>query len=580
MKSTAATDLDRLVELGYDRDESRRALQTTRGDLREAKSILNGKASEQDNVNAWRQEIKGDFEAGIDCSAGNLDRAENRALVKTPLYCSVGEPRVRDGVTFYAVNAICKTGNKVVRMRRYSSFSELKTRLPLGTCSSFKSTFPPAIPSLIGDVVSIFGGETATETRRAALDDWLREFSLNEEIMTNQGGTSAIARQLLYTFLAIDPDTHAIMEEREDLWASGATANPFAMTVSVSPATTTETTTADSLSVEPLRVSSASRGSNTHSPDLPSKYMAQAGPLTFATDAEKAGATLVSLNKVSSLDPTPCPLGLLIDQLPFKTPVSSTATQVLAEKEQQETQRRRSSMGPFDEENEKVGLPLPSSPLHQGSNKVKDKDKSREQLVKDFKRDRLIINKVRVSGSDTSIEQMMAILQDEINAVLMNHRKPPLRKNSEINRHFCEDLLQRVSRTESAYLSHLTFSEILKQQEEQPVAIVPVSDLAEPLRMVVSLKVRDAAASMKDGSVKDDFAVQVELQAGTVFRVNDPLSDNLDTLCQVKCHYKRTVFGMVTVPSGSGSCELRPKAGKAWVLFTKCLKTMREDWRK
>ena len=112
------------------------------------------------------------------------------------------------------------------------------------------------------------------------------------------------------------------------------------------------------------------------------------------------------------------------------------------------------------------------------------------------------------------------------------------------------------------------------------MAIVPVSDLAEPLRMVVSLKVRDAAASMKDGSVKDDFAVQVELQAGTVFRVNDPLSDNLDTLCQVKCHYKRTVFGMVTVPSGSGSCELRPKAGKAWVLFTKCLKTMREDWRK
>ena len=79
MKSTAATDLDRLVELGYDRDESRRALQTTRGDLREAKSILNGKASEQDNVNAWRQEIKGDFEAGIDCSAGNLERAENRA---------------------------------------------------------------------------------------------------------------------------------------------------------------------------------------------------------------------------------------------------------------------------------------------------------------------------------------------------------------------------------------------------------------------------------------------------------------------------------------------------------------------
>ena len=321
MKSTTVTDLDRLVELGYDRDNARRALKLTHGDMIEAKSILDGKAKSNDkrDVNSWRQETKGDFKAGIHYSARNLERAENRALIKTPLYCSVGEPRVRDGVTFYSVNAICKTGVKVTRLRRFSSFSEFKTRLPLGTCNAFTSTFPLATPPLIGNIASIFGGESITETRRAALDEWLREFTTNEDIMTSNQPLKAKARQLLYTFLAIDQETHSLLDEGQDLWANGSTTNPFAMTSNI---TSNEPT--------PSVADPNELPKHLHGPA--SKYIPNNGPLTFSTDSEKAVDSLIDISRIATLEHSPCSMDLLVAKLPFKTAVSTTTLALLSKK--------------------------------------------------------------------------------------------------------------------------------------------------------------------------------------------------------------------------------------------------------
>lgn len=558
MKSVAVTDLDRLVELGYDRRDSQRALQSTRGNVSEAKILLRKQNNEMRDVNAWRKDIKGDFEAGIDPLAGTLAQAENRALIKTPLYCSIGEHRVRDGVTFYEVNAICKTGVKVVRMRRYSSFSELKSRLPLGTCSAFSTTFPPAIPPLIGNVTSIFVGETTTETRRAALDDWLREFTTNEEIMTSMEPLKAMARQLLYTFLAIDQDTHSVLEESEDLWAKGSTVTPFAMTPGNSASETRISYGSSHGPVPSMRIKGPA-----------SKYIGQKGPLMFPTDSEKAMVSLINLSRIPSVDPQPFPLDVLMTKLPFKVAACEASQHML--------------LGTLVEDDRTVDTTSSTAtqtPSSKGGIGGEGKDTSLEQLVKDMSRDRVIINGVRVSGCDVTIEQIVAIVQDEINAVLQANGKPPLKNDSEANCRFGEHILKSVSRTESAYLSHLTFSKIVEQREDKPLTIVPVSDLAEPLRMVVSLRIRDATASMRAGSLKEDFAVQVDLQAGTVFRVNDPLSDDLDTLCQVKCYYRRTIFGLASERGDSGerSCELTPKSGKAWVHFAKTMQTTREDW--
>ena len=545
---SAVTDIDRLEDLGYDRKMAQEALATSQGNLNEAIKLLNNATGDDAAIQGvWRTEVKGDFEAGLGPKGCNMQRAENRALLKTPLYCSVGMPIVRDGVIFYQVHAILKSGKKFIRMRRYSSFLSLWKQLPYGTLSHFKSTFPLAIPAFLFT-------EAAAEARRDGLDEWIREFTLDETIMIQ----TDTARLLLYDFLSINPHTEAVLEEGGDSW-SKSTVNPFAMTNDSSSGSSKE----------------SARGPRTG----PTRSMPANGPLVFDTDAEKASTSLLNISHIPMLEPNPCPFESILTKLPFRVPVCATAGQVLTEKTTREYLDRE------------LG-----------------KDNSREQLAKDFRRDRIIINKVRLEGSNTSLEHILSKLSSEIETVLLGRGRPGLKKDCDINRAFCEDLLRRISRTESAYLSHLTFSEIIKEKEDKPVVLVPVSDLAEPLKIVISLKIRNemgerssltscgttgtsdstspsakGTSSKTDTATNDDFAVQVELQGTTTFRVNDPLSENLDTLCQVKCHYRRTVFGMAAVVpeigGGGDVCVLTTKAGKAWVALTKNFDTTREDWR-
>ena len=134
--------------------------------------------------------------------------------------------------------------------------------------------------------------------------------------MTSMEPLKAMARQLLYTFLAIDQDTHSVLEESEDLWAKGSTVTPFTMTPGKSASET--------------RISYGS----SHSPPMrikgpASKYIGQKGPLMFPTDSEKAMVSLINLSRIPSVDPQPFPLDVLINKLPFKVAACEASQHML-----------------------------------------------------------------------------------------------------------------------------------------------------------------------------------------------------------------------------------------------------------
>ena len=492
------TDLDLLVAQGFDRESARNALATTRGDIVDAKKILSGTTKAGEDTSAWRSEYRGDFEAGVVDNKQSLG-AENRALVKTPLYLSVGSSVVRDEITFYQINVIIKTGQRYARLRRFSQFSAFRSSLPFGTCNSFQSSFPMKGPAFL------FGDQT--EARRAALDEWIRELSLNESCMNSKEVTAS-----LYDFVGFDPSRSTAIPESEDKHSIGAgVMNQYA-----------------SLGY------SSGNGTKKEESRQPTSTGTAPAPLVFSTASEKATASLKNFSTVPKLDPNPCPMKDIHARLPFKTPISPSA---------------------LDE-----------------SNKKRSVDDSREQLMKDLQRDRLVVNKKRISGCDVTLEEITLAISGTINEVLSGDRRPPL-SESPSTAQFCENLLRQISRTSSAYLTHLTFTSIIMEDADSPIAVVPESTLAEPLKIVISLRKKVESSKLGEG----DYAVQCELEGSTVFRINDPLTDNLDTLLQVKCTYRTTTFGMPKLVNGG--VEIEAKEGKAWVLCERATKTTSKDWR-
>jgi hypothetical protein len=503
-KKLVATDIDLLVSMGFEQEASRIALGRTHGDVGQAVKLLNGTLLDSDEaLGAWRGETKGDFEAGVN-SKQSMGSA-NRALTKTPLYCSIGKHFVRDdGITFYQLNIIVKSGVKYRRYRRFSQFAAFKDALPYELIQNFNASFPlRGLETLLG-----------IDVRKAALDEWIRELSLSETCMKNEEVAA-----LLHDFVGFNPDTFDPIPEAED---SLSIENGFSTSSSL-------------LSVH--RPSAPSSSSRTSSAERDSSS-SHVGPLVFASPTNgKASSRMKELSRVPLLSPNPCPFRRMSDLLPFKTPVSQKALEVGKEEASQDRG-----------------------------------DNSRAQLEKDLKRDRLIVNKRRVNGADTSLDEIVGIVKDTISDVLVADKRPALADTSR-SIQFVESILRRICRTESAYLTHVTFSEIVEEDAEEPVLVQPEATLAEPLRIVISLKHRAQEYKIGEG----DYAIQIELEGSTVFRINDPLSDNLDTLLQVRCFFRKTIFGMPTI--GSEGVELVAKDGKAWILYERERKTVSDDWK-
>jgi hypothetical protein len=172
----AATDVEYLANLGFDRGAVNRAMSATRGDRKAALVILRGGGGD---AGAWRGELKDDFTSGLGAASLPII-AENRAVWKTPYYVRVGETRTRNETTYYVCTVVKKNGETWKIEKRFSQFLLLKNSFPFWSTHSFSNPFPPK-----KDLIALFGGVN-TETRRQQLEEWVRELCLNEECMRNE----------------------------------------------------------------------------------------------------------------------------------------------------------------------------------------------------------------------------------------------------------------------------------------------------------------------------------------------------------------------------------------------------------
>ena len=204
-------------------------------------------------------------------------------------------------------------------------------------------------------------------------------------------------------------------------------------------------------------------------------------------------------------------------------------------------------------------------------------DTAVQQLRKDYARDRIIVQGHRLEGSKHSLEELVVLMKSSINASLAHNKRLPLGSGAEadaLNTAFCMDVLSSVARTQSAFLTHLKLSEACLQDPARPVAVVPESELADPIKLRFSVKQRHSDVRVGSG----DYCVLVEMEAGTVFRFSNALDDELATLLQLRSTFCRSSFGMPAKAGKAGECYLACKSGKAWVLLQKEMTTTRRDW--
>ena len=490
-----ATDVDYIIGLGYNRDVVIAAMTTTRGDKAAALDILRrGGAAPSDS--SWRSELKDDFTSGLH-AVPLPNSVENRALWKSPLYVRVGEPRTRDGRTFYQTSVVRKDGLAWKLEKAYSDFHRLKNKLPLFSTNSFKNQFPAK-----NDVAALFGSVN-TELRRRGLEEWMRELCLDEECMQNE--------EILRALNAfVEGDSH-----------------------SPQPPTSTNS-----------RYTPGNTQCSTGTGGKVSSPSPQPGALTSA-------AFVASLPEVKG----PLTYHQLQSSLPFRIPVLSAQ--------------------------------------HRGDNEISVKDSSDAQLEKDFSRDRIIVQGRRLEGSSTTLPQIVQSMKDAVAQLLVQNNKQPL--SGELSSSFFISLLKKMSRTESAFLCHSAFCQLLLEDEggvasgsgssgdsqhptpfDHPnILVVPESGLAGPIKVNFHIKVREGTG---------EWCLQADCEAGTSYRVNDAESDDITTLLQVKVTWHKVMFAMPKFATERGVvgpvvCELSERDGKGVVVAERDTRSTSRDWR-
>ena len=141
-----------------------------------------------------------------------------------------------------------------------------------------------------------------------------------------------------------------------------------------------------------------------------------------------------------------------------------------------------------------------------------------------------------------------------------------------------------MGRTESAFITHGSFSRLLESGSDEeavatpfdspPVMIVPESSLAEPIKIFFSIKLREGTG---------EWCLQADCEAGTSFRVNDAESDDINTLLQVKMTYHAAFFGMPVFAAERGSVgpvvtAFNVKEGKCSLVAERDMRATARDW--
>lgn len=519
----AATDFDYLVQLGYPSERVREALATTRGDRSSALHILQKGGLGKKEASAWRSELKDDFSSGAKIT--NLPvSVDNRALWRTPFYIRVGETRTRNGKTFYTLSVVKKNGESWKIERSYSEFLGFKNSLPLFTTSAFKNPFPPK-----KDLVALFS-TVNTELRRQALEEWMRELCLSELSMRNDAILALLGE---------------FVEERKQGNPVQAIPSPDAAFMPSTPA------------------GGMTRYGGT-SPHAPLGSPTSTGTVNIA-----------SLQMLSG----PLSYQQLKSALPFKIPLLEAPSESQFPKhtggdflERGELDSRVASLryystDPSAEPSGEEGSMFRAA----GPTGLDQASMSMRQLQKDFLRDRLILQgSQRLEGASCDIAQIVAAMQTAVAALAAQAGKPPL--SAMFPAGFFVSILTAMSRTESAYLAHASLTNVLCSDSSSEIMVVPESSLADPIKISFRIKERD---------VGGDWCVICDMEAATVFRVNDAVTDDVATLLQVKTTYYKTVFGMPRLVSSGGRGEVvdfAEKAGKAVLVLEREMRSTARDW--
>lgn len=151
---------------------------------------------------AWRGEADDDWINYV--KSDNLPKnTENRALWKSPVYCSVigysrhypsGSSSDDEASSVYVMNVVMKDGRQWQVERTYDAWWNFKYSLPFWTCANFVNRFPLPRPF-------VDNSDSFLEYRRNRLGEWIRELVMDESCMA-----SPIVLPLLYAFL--DADSH------------------------------------------------------------------------------------------------------------------------------------------------------------------------------------------------------------------------------------------------------------------------------------------------------------------------------------------------------------------------------------
>jgi hypothetical protein len=230
-----------------------------------------------------------------------------------------------------------------------------------------------------------------------------------------------------------------------------------------------------------------------------------------------------------------------------------------------------------------------------------------DQLKKDLRRDRLIIQGKRFLGSKTTYEDLnnfcVEVFQEIVNQRLnqgsssssssssccssSSSRRSSLQNREEIST-FCTNNLRYASRTESAYIAHQLLLACVETMtpDATPLLVVPESMLSEPLILNFRLMEKDGDDSK--------WCIACDVEAAACFRLVTA-DEAMDVALQLKVTYCKTMYALdggsssstpsstpstpSTAPS-TGNCALIEKEGACFVVFDKETLTTKRDWKK
>lgn len=688
----AVTDLDYIVSLGHTESAARDALQITHGNKTAALYLLN-KPDTPSNTkakNQWRKEANDEWITG---NIATPDIAENRAVHKSPIYVFVEHYHTapKGDEYIFEMEVTLKDGRQWKLGRTYPEFYSLWASLPFGTCVSFTNSFPPsaALQFVFGELSKAF-----LEKRLRSLSEWIRELVLNEACMS-----SPKILDLLYKF--VDVEKNGAKESATGANVASPV-RPVSMTKVKSPllSMTQDSTEAAAVLRKKLHFDQAPLLGLEHFPVTPGQAMPFKVNVKKLQCYHDIIAIKLSTQTKEAEDEVRNLTQKTEDAVMVAAMAESATTDRFTEKKQQEQEQREhyehdtvtkacSSIDTNHEVSAPTGptiaepplaLPVsdgksvegniltpsapadprpPSPPVarlvdtteatlsHDVSLLKKFQNTSMldlkidtEQLRKDCRRDRLIVQGKRLNGSDVSLEQIYALCQESIlqemgtmgkkfdlglragtkaspnsknpfddpaeeptaavgqeKSVSLDsystlHVLPNLQQDCE---RFSRFALSVLSRTESGYLSHASLSEIFdtenfhQRPDFAPCFFVPESTLSDPLQLTFRVIEKGGAPQALRGkfaqpALAEKWCVECTGETSTVYRLMDAMS--LEPLLQIRVIFQVTLFGMPQYSAGTSRASpdaivtgLTIKEGKCYLLVDKATTTTSRDWK-